>query len=464
MGTELAPGTDEMMRGVEIEGATDYGQLVWSGKRLPLPTLHLDDLSAIPFLVGIPSVEEYQHRARLRAGDGDLFAAVTADSPGYEDYCRDHLDIGAPELLIADPVDGLLEVARACAEGEAFERLVARARAAGGLVIHPYMGHQDVWRLAHLIGRESGTPCVVIGPPPAAMWIANDKAQFTEVVAEAVGRSWVIPTRLGNTIPDIAANLLELGKDYARVGLKRTRTASSMGNAIFDTADLVAGDCESAVRAFLERTQWPAGEQVLAVAWLNTDVSPSTQLWIPPAGTGVPRLDGIYEQILEGATKVFLGSRPSTLPDTINARLADAALAVAAALQQRGYYGRCSFDHLVVGDPGDDPQLLFTECNGRWGGTSTPMSLLDRLLGGAPRPPYRAQDVVHQGLVGVPFREILTTLGDEVFDPKTGRGRYVFYNVGCLARSGKLDVIAMGETHALAETAMLEDLPRRLGL
>lgn len=443
---------------------TDYSQLVWSGKQLPLPTLHLDDVSAIPFLADIASVEEYQHRARLRAGDGDLFAAVTPGAPGYESYCRDHLDLGAPELLIAAPVDGLLKVARACAEGAAFERLVQRAREAGGMVIHPYMGNDDVWQLAAQIRRESETPCVVIGPQPTALWIANDKARFNEVVTEALDDSWVIPTHLGTTLHDITANLLELGKRYPRVGLKRTRTASSMGNAIFKSDDLVAGDAEATVRAFLERTEWPTGEEVLAVAWLETELSPSTQLWIPPAGTGEPRLDGIYEQILSGETRVFLGSRPSTLPDAVNRSLAEGALAVATALQRLGYYGRCSFDHLVVGDPHGEHQLLFTECNGRWGGTSTPMNLLDRLLGGDPRPPYRAQDFEHEDLVGVAFADVLSRLGDEVFDPNTRRGRYVLYNVGCLADSGKLDVIALGETQELAEQALLEDLPRLLGL
>ena len=37
--------------------------------RMPLdgeeaPTLHLDDVSGIPFLDGVPGMEEYQHRAR----------------------------------------------------------------------------------------------------------------------------------------------------------------------------------------------------------------------------------------------------------------------------------------------------------------------------------------------------------------------------------------------------------------
>ena len=54
---------------------TPFAPQRWRGRR-DTPTLHLDDVSGIPFLVGVPGVEEYQHRARLRCGDGDLFLTV----------------------------------------------------------------------------------------------------------------------------------------------------------------------------------------------------------------------------------------------------------------------------------------------------------------------------------------------------------------------------------------------------
>ena len=202
---------------------------------------------------------------------------------------------------------------------------------------------------------------------------------------------------------------------------------------------------------------------MLAVAWLDTDLSPSTQLWIPPLGAGDPRLEGIYEQILKGEERVFVGSRPSTLPDAVNQELGTAALMVAAALQQLGYVGRCSFDHLVTGDPHGEIRVVFTECNGRWGGTSTPMSLLDRLLHG-PRPAYRAQDVVFQELIGASLPDLLELAGDLVFQPGTGQGRFIFYNLGPLGAHGKFDVISIGADQADAERGVLEILPERLGL
>ncbi|MGB8328864.1 MAG: hypothetical protein WCE62_01960, partial [Polyangiales bacterium] len=222
-------------------------------------------------------------------------------------------------------------------------------------------------------------------------------------------------------------------------------------------------DASRLVRQFLHRTEWPEGEAVLSVAWLQTDLSPSTQLWIPPLGFGEPRLDGIYEQILEGEEKVFVGSRPSTLPGAVNQRLTEHALMVGTALQELGYVGRCSFDHLVTGDPNGEFQVVFTECNGRWGGTSTPMSLIDRLVEGQ-RPPYRAQDVVCPQLIGARLPDLLELLGELVFHTETGQGRFILYNVGPLNQHGKLDVISLGVDQDDAERGLLEILPQRLGL
>ena len=82
----------------------------WQG-RCGSPTLHLDDVSGIPFLVGVSGVEEYQHRARLRCSDGDLFVTVTAPARGYERYCRGRLGLGTPTHLLATPPANPLAVA-----------------------------------------------------------------------------------------------------------------------------------------------------------------------------------------------------------------------------------------------------------------------------------------------------------------------------------------------------------------
>lgn len=430
------------------------------------PVLHIEDVSAIPLLTEIAGVEEYQHRARVRARTGDLYATATPPDPDYETYCRKRLGFGDVRRLDAAGEENPLAVARGCGAAGAFARLADAARTSDGLVLHPYMSIDDVWDLAARLAEDAAVPVTVLGPPPPVTWAANDKACFTDLVERVLGPGWTPETCAAATPRECADLLRRLAGRHAQVGLKRTRCASGVGNVVFDAARLRAqtpAETEASVRKFLARTGGLAGEPVLAVAWEPASASPSTQWWIPPPADGPPRLDGICEQILEGPRRVFVGSRPSTLPGRVNRTLTGAGRRVAEALQTLGYVGRCSFDHLVLGEPEGDFTVRFTECNGRWGGASTPMHLVDRVVTG-PRPPYRAQDFMHERLRSASFGELLDQVGGDAFDVDTQQGRYLFYNVGPLAACGKLDVIALGATQAEAEQALLADLPRLLGL
>ena len=444
-----------------------YADRCWRPDDPPAPALHLEDVSAIPFLSGIAGVEEYQHRARVRAAKGDAYATVTAVPAAYDAYCTARLHLDPVTRIAVRPGDASpLAVAEGCMAGEAFDRVTDLARRSRRLVIHPYMAIEPVWELARRVADRTGAKVTVLGPPPPVTWLANDKALFDEVVNAVLGPGWTPETQPGSTIPTIAANLRALASTRPTVALKRTRCASAMGNQVFEGSALrgrSTTEIEEIVSGFLERTEWTPDETVLAVAWETAAASPSTQWWIP-GGADPPRLDGIYEQILEGDRQVFVGSRPSTLPQAVNLRLARAARRVAGALQSLGYAGRCSFDHLVLGDLHGDFIIRFTECNGRWGGTSTPMHLVDRLVTrhrGA-RPSYRAQDVTAPHLTGARFDHLVELVGDEAFDPLRGTGRFILYNVGPLAAFGKFDVIALGDNQDEAERAMVETLPKLL--
>ncbi len=426
------------------------------------PALHVDDFTGIPFLDGIAGVEYYQHRARLRAVEGDCFATSTPASSGYERYCREVLGLGAAELLEVDPGRDRLAVARGCMIGPYRSRLAGLAAASGGLVIEPFMGVEVIWELAAAVAADSGTEVQVLAPPPPVTWIANDKATFEDLVTAVLGPGFLPASRRSASAEALARGLLELAEASPAVALKRLRCASAMGNEVFESLALrgrgFAGVLDI-VRGFLERTGWDGSEEVLAVAWEESSSSPSTQWWLPPPGGGGPRLDGVYEQILAGEEGVFVGSRPSGLPADLEREIVSQSGRVAAALHGLGYVGRCSFDHLVL----PSGRVVFTECNGRWGGTSTPMNLVDRLYPGG-RPPYQARGFVHAGLKSLTFEELLARLGDSVRDRGVGAGRFVLYNVGPLTEFGKFDVIAIGSDREQVDQLMTEELPGRLGL
>ena len=84
-----------------------------------------------------------------------------------------------------------------------------------------------------------------------------------------------------------------------------------MGNRVFPSPGIRAATEEALtaeVGAFLRRTEWSDGEEVVVSAWEDATSSPSTQLWIEPGAP--PRLDGIYEQVLKGREQVFRGQPP----------------------------------------------------------------------------------------------------------------------------------------------------------
>lgn len=418
------------------------------------PKLCLDDVSEIPFLVGVSGVELYQHRARVRARDGDLFAAVTPTVDGYEPYCE-RLGFGSTTFVHAPAVDTPLAVAKACSVGAAFEQICKIAKDAGALTVFPYMAIEPVWALAAGVRAETGADVRVNGAVPDALWIANDKASLSELVRGLLGDEFLVPTYAEHDAMILAKHLATLAESHATVGLKRTRCASAMGNRTFDGAHVRGMDHAgrvALVEDFFAETECAPGETVLAVAWLATDCSPSTQLLIPREGE--PIVDGVYEQILTRESRVFVGSRPSGLRPEVDEALSKASIVVAKAFQRLGYVGRCSFDFLVD-EPDGDFSIHFTECNGRWGGTSIPMQMVDHLRG-TPRPHYRAQDVAYDGLIGVPFTEVLDRMGDD--------DRFVFYNVGPLTDFGKMDVIAFGDSPDHCDELMLDVLPRKLGL
>jgi hypothetical protein len=109
--------------------------------------------------------------------------------------------------------------------------------------------------------------------------------------------------------------------------------------------------------------------------------SPSAQVWIPSRDAGPPVVEGLFVQLLVGEEGEFAGAEPSELPQEVEGRMAGEALRLACLFQALGYFGRCSFDAVLVGTGTAGPELRWIECNGRWGGVSIPMTLVNRLCG-----------------------------------------------------------------------------------
>jgi hypothetical protein len=427
--------------------------------------LALDDYSRIPFLQDIVGVPWYQYRARLRCGDGDWYAVARPAIQGYEGYNREYLGLGRANLLrLHGPSPSDLALARILRTDPAsFAEVCAVARGAGSLLLHPYMGIEPVWELAEAIRGAAGVPVQVLAPLPEVTRLANDKASFSRIAEDLLGGDALARTATSDEPSSIAKLLREEVQRSEAVALKMPSCASGMGNRVYDAPPLRGKPLSTfrgLVERFLAEKEWNGRDPVLVVEW-HRDVleSPSTQCWIPPAGSGEPQVEEVFQQFLIGEEQVFEGAMLSGLPRRIRHDFMVRSWMLCRVFQALGYVGRCSFDGLVVGPTLEGARVKLVECNGRWGGTSTPMHLMKRVFGDFRHTPYKAQDYIDDRLRGLDFLALMDVFEGQLYDRRTGAGRVLLYNVGGITEHGKFDLAVTGRTFADVQRYLAERIP-----
>jgi hypothetical protein len=428
--------------------------------------IHLEDVGAIPRIDQLPGASWYQLRARVRAGEGDLVLSTRPAPPGYEHYNRERLGLGEVRWVLARDGGKGAEVARCAGQDpECFELLTGLARGSE-TYLHPYMADGDVWELSRRLTVAVGRSVPVLGPPPELCRYVNDKVRFLSLVEAVLGPEAAGEHRASADAAELAQGARDLARKGRQIGLKRPDCSSALGNRVLPSArilELPEADLVRLVQGLLLDMGWEPGETALVTYWEESPLSsPSVQLWIPPAGEGPVLCEGIFRQLFAaGSEGRFAGAVLAALPAELDRRLRQECVALATVLQRLGYVGRCSFDAILVGERLEEAAIRYVDGNGRWGGVSTPVTLLNRLFGDHRSQGYAVGDCAAPGLVGLPFAELARQLEPDLYGSAHPEGHLILYNVGCLAESGKFGVICLGRDPLEAEERLL-DLPRRL--
>jgi hypothetical protein len=217
------------------------------------------------------------------------------------------------------------------------------------------------------------------GPPAGNPRIAAIELQSSH--PECVLRSDVFGT--------LADHALRLSRRSERVVIKVPDSAGSAGNLSLSSSAIQSFSAEALRKhliQMLKKLGWDNGYPLLVELWDSPVLaSPSVQTWIPHRRIAAPILERIFEQVVAGPTAEFVGSVPATVPDFLEALIAEEALKLATLFQHLGYFGRCSFDAVIAGCDYSSAALHWIECNGRWGGVSVPMTLANRLTSSGSR-------------------------------------------------------------------------------
>lgn len=328
-----------------------------------------------------------EYRMLLLAQRGDMVIVGTHRSADFEKYCREKLDLGPVEVLALPDTGNQPQPgpAKRCRTNAALMKTFAdTARLHDGLTILPYMGTGEIWMLAAEISRLAGVTIHVAAPPPRLVRRVNDKIWFAARVREVLGPAALPPSYSTFGPAALAARIANLARHNRQVVVKLPDSASGSGNLVLQAdkiRDMSLAELRQSLIDLLEGLGWQGTFPLLAGVW-DTPVlaNPSVQIWIPPDDDGPPIIEGLFDQHIEGTQARFVGASLSCLPAEWQQRIAGEAARLAFLFQQLGYFGRCSLDVVIVGENLDNASLHWIECNGRWGGTSLPMTIADRLV------------------------------------------------------------------------------------
>jgi hypothetical protein len=392
------------------------------------PYIFFGDIGEIR-LFGHRTSGPIEYRLSVLAGEGDIVVIGGQQNRSFEQYLEKDLGLGHVDYLYTDQADdeiGVPTPVKCLKDAGAYAQLRTKVEERGGATLVAHITTGTVWALAKNLGRDTGLPIHVAGPTPAMTAQANDKLWFAKLATRLFGESAVPRNYSVFGAAALAGRVHSLARNHEKIVVKVPDSAGSAGNFPVLSTDIAGMSVKNLHLYLKDMIADVAGSSpypMMVQVW-ERDVltSPSVQLWIPLAEDGPPVIEGIFEQYLTGQAGRFSGAVPASLPDEWDFRLSRDSMMLGYVLQALGYFGRCSFDTVISGENFGSASLYWVECNGRWGGVSVPMTLLNRLFAPDKTPAYI---IAHRsGLVQPPrpFSTGLDILEDVLWHPGTNNG------------------------------------------
>ena len=437
-----------------LASVIQFGELVYAGYG-DFPVVHIHDASST-ITAGAPVARE--HRAFLLAEQEDCVVTGTPAIPAFVDYCRQDLGLGQVSCLSpAKPPRGRSLAARCIQDRALVERLVNLAREAGGLNLSPYISTGGTWALAGILSSEAKVQVFVSAAPPRLAQQVNNKVWFSRAAVDLLGGDALPLSIAAHSWTGLSYLVRQCADRYPSVGIKLPSDAGSAGNLVLDSGDLEKFLTLRALRGHLKDLfaglGWDEPFPTLVSVWEQSVISsPSVQMWIPNDRSRNIVVEGVFDQRVEGSACHFVGCEPSSLCQALKDRLAHEAALFGTLFQDLGYYGRCSLDSIIVGESQATANIHWVECNGRWGGTSIPMTLVNRLVGDwmdFPMTVLGGLDTAGDGR----FEAILNRTRDQLFSLDRLEG-LVFLSPGPDETGRGQDFMALGGTIGRARSLL----------
>lgn len=433
-----------------------FGPQVCSGI-CDAPALLFEDHSEIGLFKAADDVP-LEYRSFLLAGEDDVVLLAGQRFPEFEAYCHTVLGLGANTVMQprGGSKDKVLPLSLRCMRDTALLKGLCRtAQQKGKFNVVPYMGTGNAWRLAAAIADGSGAKVFVAAPPPRLTRRVNDKLWFLERVHEALDSSASPLTYSVFGPAALAARLRALASRFVRVAVKVPDSAGSLGNVMIRSEAIVGKSLKQIRQSILDmlvERGWHGSYPLMVGVWDHPVIaSPSVNVWIPRSEEGPPIIEALFTQTLSGDDAEFVGAEPSNLSQSLEQRIVWEATCLACYLQNLGYFGRCGFDTILIGYSLQKASVHWIECNGRWGGTSIPITVANRLLGNWSRKFIIIVQRTHLNMPPHSLEYVLALLKEHLFRAAQSREGVVLLAPGRLIDGSGLNLMVIGDSKPRAQ-------------
>ena len=461
---------ERLLRDEPALKATDaFGSRVRSGLSAD-PALIIGNSNDIP-LVEANTVSLLEYRMSLLGQSGDSFALRGKRCRQFEHYREHQLGLGSLNVIELSGIQPGRQVDLELGSANLDKLVESIRQSISGkhvLNIMPYLGSGSIWALGMRLSIQANTDVNIAAPPPRLTRRINNKLWFADLVAKVLGHFSTPPTRAAYGPAALAGLVMAFAKRYPQVVVKVPDSAGSAGNVKLDSATVLsqpANRTRDSLVTLLRSFGWRDRYPLMVEVWdTNVTSSPSVQMWIPDLAQGPPIVEGVFDQLLHLSAangEVFAGATKAQLPTLWEVQLIQGAMALGYVLQQLGYFGQLSFDTVLCGENSKQAQLHWIECNGRWGGVSIPMTLMNRLSHRRPGKEF----VVIQHDIDVadtmPFNEVLRALDGLLLQPDTNEVGIVLPTPYAAASGTVAQVVACAGSLEAAK-AILKEADQRL--
>lgn len=392
------------------------------------PGLWFGDTAEISLMDRNPD-KRFDYRLGWLAADGDIVVIGGPSCKPFETYQRKWLQAPGLSYLNVDPKSEpprISTLAKCLRDQDAYGRLIAALDGATCMTLHAHQTTGRAWALASRLSQDLGTRIHVAGPPPTLCRLANNKLWFGEVAQRLLGLGATPEKHATHSASALTRHVANIARKRDRLVIKLPDSAGSAGNFVLEAKD-VRGLTPRLLRdSLLKRLSLAGCENrfpMLVEVWdANVIANPSVQMWIPAITAGPPLIEGIFDQVLSGDKAAFAGAAQADPPPHIETALCRDAFRLASLFQKLGYFGQCSFDTVVTGERGVADTVHWIECNGRWGGVSVPMTLINQLAPKGRAPHYLIVQNESGGFPHWPFSKVLQEFSDIAASPDLQSG------------------------------------------